>query len=227
MIVIKEQMKRGILYGKEKMKLWPKIVLGVLAVVIVLLTIILMVNNSIINKIVAKQKENVNRQNYSYTVQSNSSENTMTKIYYKDGTRIYVIQNNDRSAIMWSDSNTKEMIAMVPNTLKATIEKYDGYDLASIPYLLDEAMSRILKFSSIITSDTVNGEECYKVSSLGQKLWFSKSTGMIVKEMNGTVVKDGKEMGYVSEFKDWKFNQLTDIDVTRPNLIGYEVTNNQ
>lgn len=31
-------MKRGILYGKE-MKLWPKIVLGVLAVVIVLLTI--------------------------------------------------------------------------------------------------------------------------------------------------------------------------------------------
>lgn len=212
---------------KKKMKLWPKIVLGVLAVVIVLLTIILMVNNSIINKIVAKQKENVNRQNYSYTVQSNSSENTMTKIYYKDGTRIYVIQNNDRSAIMWSDSNTKEMIAMVPNTLKATIAKYDGYDLASIPYLLDEAMSRILKFSSIITSDTVNGEECYKVSSLGRKLWFSKSTGMIVKEMNGTVVKDGKEMGYVSEFKDWKFNQLTDIDVTRPNLIGYEVTNNQ
>lgn len=212
---------------KKKMKLWPKIVLGVLAVVIVLLTIIVMVNNNIINKIVAKQKENVNRQNYSYTVQSNSSENTMTKIYYKDGTRIYVIQNNDRSAIMWSDSNTKEMIAMVPNTLKATIEKYDGYDLASIPYLLDEAMSRILKFSSIITSDTVNGEECYKVSSLGQKLWFSKSTGMIVKEMNGTVVKDGKEMSYVSEFKDWKFNQLTDIDVTRPNLIGYEVTNNQ
>ena len=212
---------------KKKMKLWQKIVLGVLAVVIVLLTIIVMVNNSIINKIVAKQKENVNRQNYSYTVQSNSSENTMTKIYYKDGTRIYVIQNNDRSAIMWSDSNTKEMIAMVPNTLKATIEKYDGYDLASIPYLLDEAMSRILKFSSIITSDTVNGEECYKVSSLGQKLWFSKSTGMIVKEMNGTVVKDGKEMSYVSEFKDWKFNQLTDIDVTRPNLIGYEVTNNQ
>lgn len=212
---------------KKKMKLWPKIVLGVLAVVIVLLTIIVMVNNSIINKIVAKQQENVNRQNYSYTVQSNSSENTMTKIYYKDGTRIYVIQNNDRSAIMWSDSNTKEMIAMVPNTLKATIAKYDGYDLASIPYLLDEAMSRILKFSSIITSDTVNGEECYKVSSLGQKLWFSKSTGMIVKEMNGTVVKDGKEMSYVSEFKDWKFNQLTDIDVTRPNLIGYEVTNNQ
>ena len=212
---------------KKKMKLWPKIVLGVLAVVIVLLTIIVMVNNSIINKIVAKQKENVNRQNYSYTVQSNSSENTMTKIYYKDGTRIYVIQNNDRSAIMWSDSNTKEMIAMVPNTLKATIEKYDGYDLASIPYLLDEAMSRILKFSSIITSDTVHGEECYKVSSLGQKLWFSKSTGMIVKKMNGTVVKDGKEMSYVSEFKDWKFNQLTDIDVTRPNLIGYEVTNNQ
>ncbi len=108
MTVIKEQMKRGDFYGKrKKTRLWPKKFLGVFAIVIVLLTIILMVNNSIINKIVAKQKENVNRQNYSYTVQSNSSENTMTKIYYKDGTRIYVIQNNDRSAIMWSDSNTK------------------------------------------------------------------------------------------------------------------------
>ena len=212
---------------KKKMKLWPKIVLRVFAVVIVLLTIIVMVNNSIINKIVAKQKENVNRQNYSYTVQSNSSENTMTKIYYKDGTRIYVIKNNDRSAIIWNNSNTKEMITIVPNLLKATVQKYDSDDSTSIPYLLDASMSRALKLSSIITSDTVNGEECYKVSSIGQKLWFSKSTGMIVKEMNGTGVKDGKEIGYVSEFKDWKFNQLTDIDVTRPNLIGYEITNNQ
>ena len=50
---------------------------------------------------------------------------------------------------------------------------------------------------------------------------------MIVKEMNGKTVKNGKEFGYVSEFKDWKFNELTDIDVTRPNLIGYEVTNNK
>lgn len=212
---------------KKKTRLWPKIILGVFAIVIVLLTIIVMVNNSIINKIVAKQKENVNRQNYSYTVQSNSSENTMTKIYYKDGTRIYVIQNNDRSAIMWNNSNTKEMITIVPNLLKATVQKYDSDDSTSIPYLLDASMSRALKLSSIITSDTVNGEECYKVSSIGQKLWFSKSTGMIVKEMNGTGVKDGKEIGYVSEFKDWKFNQLTDIDVTRPNLIGYEITNNQ
>lgn len=212
---------------KKKTRLWPKIILGVFAIVIVLLTIIVMVNNSIINKIVAKQKENVNRQNYSYTVQSNSSENTMTKIYYKDGTRIYVIQNNDKSAIIWNNSNTKEMITIVPNLLKATVQKYDSDDSTSIPYLLDASMSRALKLSSIITSDTVNGEECYKVSSLGRKLWFSKSTGMIVKEMNGTVVKDGKEMVYVSEFKDWKFNQLTDIDVTRPNLIGYEITNNQ
>lgn len=212
---------------KKKMKLWPKIVLGVLAIVIVLMIILIMINNSIINKIIAKQKANMNEQNYSYTVQSNSSENTVTKVYYKDGTRIYVIQNNDRSAIMWSDSNTKEMITIVPNLLKATVQKYDSDNSTSILYLLDESMSRALKLSSIITSDTVNGEECYKVSSLGQKLWFSKSTGMIVKEMNGKTVKNGKEFGYVSEFKDWKFNELTDIDVTRPNLIGYEVTNNK
>ena len=35
---------------KKKTRLWPKIILGVFAIVIVLLTIIVMVNNSIINK---------------------------------------------------------------------------------------------------------------------------------------------------------------------------------
>ena len=49
----------------------------------------------------------------------------------------------------------------------------------------------------------------------------------VIKEQMKRGIFYGKEMGYVSEFKDWKFNQLTDIDVTRPNLIGYEVTNNQ
>lgn len=212
---------------KKKMKLWPRIVLGVLAIVIVLMIILIMINNSIINKIIAKQRENVNDKNYSYTVQSNSSENVVTKIYYKDGIRVYAIQNNDKSVIMWKNYNTNEMITMVPNVLKATVEKYDGYDSTSIPYLLDESMSRTLKLFSIITSDTVNGEECYKVNSLGQKLWFSKSTGMIVKSINGKAVTNEKKVDSVSEFKDWKFNQLTDIDVTRPNLIGYEVTNNQ
>ena len=212
---------------KKKMKLWPRIVLGVLAIVIVLMIILIMINNSIINKIIAKQRENVNEKNYSYTVQSNSSDNVMTKIYYKDGIRVYAIQNNDKSVIMWKNYNTNEMITMVPNVLKATVEKYDGYDSTSIPYLLDESMSRTLKLFSIITSDTVNGEECYKVNSLGQKLWFSKSTGMIVKSINGKAVTNEKKVDSVSEFKDWKFNQLTDIDVTRPNLIGYEVTNNQ
>lgn len=212
---------------KKKMKLWPRIILGVLAIVIVLMIILIMINNSIINKIIAKQRENVNEKNYSYTVQSNSSDNVMTKIYYKDGIRVYAIQNNDKSVIMWKNYNTNEMITMVPNVLKATVEKYDGYDSTSIPYLFDESMSRTLKLFSIITSDTVNGEECYKVSSLGQKLWFSKSTGMIVKSINGKAVTNEEKVDSVSEFKDWKFNELTDIDITRPNLIGYEVTNNK
>lgn len=212
---------------KKKMKLWQKIIFIVLAIAIIVPAVLVIVNTSVINKIIANQKENVNMQNYSYTVQSNSTAGMVTKVYYKDGIKMYVVQNNENNIIIWRNSNTKEMISLTPNTLKAGVEKYEGDDPNTIPYLLDEYASKELKLFSIITSEKVNGEECYKVSSLGQKLWFSKSTGMIVKEMNGTVVKDGKEMGYVSEFKDWKFNQLTDTDVTRPNLIGYEVTNNQ
>ena len=50
---------------------------------------------------------------------------------------------------------------------------------------------------------------------------------MIVKSINGKAVTNEEKVDSVSEFKDWKFNELTDIDITRPNLIGYEVTNNK
>lgn len=211
---------------KKKMKLWKKIAFTVLAAVIIIPTVGVIVNASIINDIIVSQRKTINEQNFSYTVQANSAENITTKIYYKDGTKMYVIQNNDRNMIMWKSQSTDEMINVVPTALKATISKCDEDETANIPYLIDEQTSKTMKLSSIITSEKVNGEDCYKVNNLGLILWYSKSTGMIVKAMNGTMTTDGKETACVTEFKDWKFNELTDTDMTRPNLTGYKVTNN-
>ena len=93
--------------------------------------------------------------------------------------------------------------------------------------MIDEENKNIMKIFSIITSDTVNGEKCYKINTSGLITWYSKESGMILKAQNCKKVIDGKEYDCISEFKDWKFNELTDEDVTRPNLTGYEVTNNE
>ena len=82
---------------KKKMKLWQKIIFIVLAIAIIVPTVLVIVNTSVINKIIANQKENVNMQNYSYTVQSNSTAGMVTKVYYKDGIKMYVVQNNENN----------------------------------------------------------------------------------------------------------------------------------
>lgn len=46
--------------------------------------------------------------------------------------------------------------------------------------------------------------------------WYNKEDVTLVKLM----AMEGK---YVVEYTDWKFNQVTDEDITKPNLIGYTV----
>ena len=54
-------------------------------------------------------------------------------------------------------------------------------------------------------------------------MWVNKETGLRVKEYNGTVEKDGVKYDQIIEYKDYKFDELTDEDLARPNLIGYTI----
>lgn len=51
--------------------------------------------------------------------------------------------------------------------------------------MIDEENKNIMKIFSIITSDTVNGEKCYKINTSGLITWYSKESGMILKAQNG------------------------------------------
>lgn len=216
--------ENDIVKNKEK-KSSEKIIFIVLAVIVVGLMLWFIINGSIINKIVINQRTNMSVGNFSYTIElentTDNSKKVVNKIYYKDGIKMYVMQNNGRDLILWNNENTNEKIYLVPSILKATVEKDANKELNDIPYLIDEYTSRTMKLSSIITSDIVDGEECYKINNLGLKLWYSKSTGMIVKAINGA------EEENATKFKNWQFDNLEDEDVTRPNLEEYEIASNK
>ena len=76
--------------------------------------------------------------------------------------------------------------------------------------------SRGFSFAYAITSENVNGVDCYKVCIGQEKAWYSKENGMIIKYINGSLDED---------YSDWKFNELTDEDVARPNLLGFTIEN--
>lgn len=212
---------------------WIALILFV--IVMVASVVDIMRKHNIIEKIVANQKDVISQNNYSYHVESynknNESETTKSSMsfYKKDKISMQILKNNDNSLIFWYDLGANEQITLVPQNLKASVYKNSSEFFVNQlpPYMIDEENKNIMKIFSIITSDTVNGEKCYKINTSGLITWYSKESGMILKAQNGKKVIDGKEYDCISEFKDWKFNELTDEDVTRPNLTGYEVTNNE
>ena len=211
---------------------WIALILFV--IIMTVLVIDVMRKHIIIEKIVEGQKNVINQNNYSYTVESynknEESENSKTKtsFYKKDKISMYIVKNKDNSLLFWYNQGTNEQIILTPKTLKASVNKNSSKGFENqIPYLIDKESKNIMKIFSIITSDNVNGEECHKINTSGLITWYSKKSGMILKAQNGKAVVDEKEYDCISEFKDWKFDELTDIDVTRPNLMGYEVTNNE
>ena len=114
----------------------------------------------------------------------------------------------------------KDLIATVNN--EKIIDSF--YDLKPHGIVSDSEASRGFEFMYFITSETVNGIDCYKVTWIigGETAWYNKENGRVVK----TAIKGQKE-DYVTEYSNWKFNELTDEDMSRPNLMGYEVKTNQ
>jgi len=206
-------------------------ILKTIFMLIIILLILFLVhtfrNYIIITKIIEKQEATIGKgNNYSFVTEKYSSYNTndRKKIehYYKDGNSIMVIEEE---SIIWGDEKTKELIIMSPKTLKANVTNANHILRANLPRVqAEEEFATKLCFIYFITSDEVNGKECYKLLWGEAATWVEKATGLIVKEMNGKRIIEGKEYDNISEWKEYKFDKLTEQDVSRPNLLGYEVT---
>ena len=207
-----------------------KIILIIVLVVIVIFAIHVIRNYFIISKIVDMQENLSSITNFSYKITpityEGKSNGVATERYYKDGKNIAIFETNGTKYILWSDATTNESIMINPTELKAVVSSNDVLSSAHMPILLPEGSTSVklgLSVLSFITYGEVNGEECYVVHWAGVTDYISKENGTYLRT-NNAIFSNEEEKFDMIEYSDWTFNELTDEDVSRPNLTGYEVS---
>lgn len=224
--------------GKEKVKkpkkrIALKIFAGIaiiVAIVAVLFLINFVRNLVIINDIIAKEKEFKDSTNYSYTsimYDSNDEENRVTiEHYYKDGKSKMVVDNGENKITVWYDEQTKENIFLNETTKEATVTTSEFMLGNELLYFQDEENKIYYAMTSFIINSNIDEKECYEIINLNDVSYINKEDGTVLKGVyKGAIVNDEK-CDSITEYKDWKFNELTDEEMERPNLEGYEVTEN-
>ncbi len=207
-----------------------KIVLFIILLLVIIFAIHTIRNYIIVNKIIAMQTELLKSTNYSYVSESYTEndeiERQINEVYYKD--KKYIRNMKTKNIYIWSDEETKEQIMIVQDKNIAMISK-DTMGIESyIPFLMDASSTIGQKIGfaifSFITSTEVNGEKCYVVNwGFGAKDYIAKNDGRELRVMNGQIGKDGKSYDLIVDYKEWKFNEIKDEDVARPELTGYEI----
>lgn len=224
--------------GKEKVKkpkkrIALKIFAGIaiiVAIVAVLFLINFVRNLVIINDIIAKEKEFKDSTNYSYTsimYDSNDEENKVTiEHYYKDGKSKMVVDNGENKITVWYYEQTKENIFLNETTKEATVTTSEFMLGNELLYFQDEENKIYYAMTSFIINSNIDEKECYEIINLNDVSYINKEDGTVLKGVyKGAIVNDEK-CDSITEYKDWKFNELTDEEMERPNLEGYEVTEN-
>lgn len=212
---------------KKKKHTILKTILMIIIVALVLFIIHSARNYIIVDNIIAKQEKLKKATNYSFET-NYTNQNTTMKYYCKDNTIMIVKDSDTGKVVIWSNKDRKETIYLNLRELTATVndeEVIDSfYNLKPVGLIRNAEESRGFDFMYFITSETVNGRDCYKVSWIfgGETAWYDKENGTMLK-----MTTDGQEEDYVTEYSNWKFNELTDEDMSRPNLMGYEVTTNE
>ena len=207
-----------------------KIILIIILILLLLVVIHTVRNYIILTKIATKQEEISKLTNYSYTMNfTNLKTNEKATIKYcrKDNKSITIMGDN----IIWYDADTDEQISMKPKELTATVAKNSETAIqATLPIqvISNDFVNKLGQaMFSFITYDMVGNEKCYEIQSIiGATTtipYVSVEDGTLLKLITGKIKNSNDYQ--VAEYTDWKLNEITDEDVTRPNLTGYEVTN--
>ena len=211
---------------KKKKHTGLKFVLILIIIAIVLFLVHYLRNYIIVSKIFNERAKYKDVTNYSYCNTQNDGEDAVkTEYYKKDNTAVIFIKN--RNFLVWSNKDLNQSIILNYDKMEAIV-KHDVFlegtidstpvdnGVAVLGMVKDAQMYKGFSFVYFITSEKINGVDCYKVSIGKEKAWYSKENGMLVKYINGSLDAD---------YSDWKFNEVKDEDVARPNLMGFSVEN--
>ncbi len=203
---------------KKKMKLWKKILLVVLALLLVF-AILTLRKYIIITNLINKSKDYIGKTNFvvdSYSLTNDTV--TLTKTYKKDENflsthRIYSNNISEiRSLTVYNKDNEKigiiqsgeDKIALLNGNIVIgptgvnTISEYDDIKF-KIP----------LAFTAKITTEKCNDKDCYLIElSKDYKIWVEKETGIIIRVM---------DIEYITN-RTYTFDIVKDEDIIKPDI---------
>ena len=198
---------------KQKMKLYEKILIGVLVILIIVFVIIAWRYNILVN-IQKENSINLSKTNYYYRLENSD---TITECWKKGGiAKINMKQLNiGGDTTFWSDSNTGEGYVFY-NTTKEYTESNGGI-LGSRPTSLTTSYDDFNKFMLAINPTIYigfkdyEGKECYYIKIGEQEELVEKATGLL---LNTRYDDNERKLTY-------SFDTVTDSDVQKPDISEY------
>lgn len=194
-----------------------KIILIILIILIAIPSIYFGRIYVILSKLSNRQKEIFESSNYSYIAKLIDTDGsyTMMEYHYKEGKNLITTLKDNYYEMIWYDENTKELITMYPEELKAYISKVEEKP-NSVP--LDK-VSTSQTFYVKIQKTKINNEEYYILYNTaidGDKKYFNVKNN----EMFRHELSSGKKIEYIF---DKEILKNIEKDINRPNLDNYKV----
>jgi len=201
---------------KKKMKLWKKILLAVL-VLLIIFAIFTLRKYIIITNLINTSKDYVAKTNFMTDIYFLTNDSVgLTKIYHKDGKIFTTAQTfshnilNERKTTAYANDNEKIVIVQSGEDKVALLNGNIAPVYVSTISEFDDIKFKIpLAFTSKITTEECNNKDCYLIElSKDYKIWVEKETGIIIREMN---------IGHIAN-RTYTFDVVTDEDIVKPDI---------
>lgn len=223
----------------KKMKLWKNVLIVILTIFLIFLAFTIrkmIIISNLSNKIANYQKmDNI----YSKSSNDYSSISTFEK-YYKDGIEkdIITLPEKNSKAIQFIYPNQRKVFIETPDTKNVSTSEENNvssYSPILVSYIDSITFPELLltSLTSTICKDTINGKECYVLSSrsnpnflyepnaVSMKMYIEKDTGLTIRMVQ--VVKENNEKSLKTVNYEYSFGNVTDEDMMEPNILEYTV----
>lgn len=171
--------------------------------------------------------------NFSYEVYSDTTLSTYSRKGNISFNHFQQLSQTDHEIMKWLNSDTQESLAIFPNQNLVVRSTNDDILMGDNQivfhfYNYDNFGKRLLlAATTLIYHSNINDTDCYSIAySPDYIVSFAKKTGLKMHEQNGYYGENNsKKAPIITYFKNWKINLLTDEDVKKPNITGYNVQN--
>lgn len=205
-----------------------KILSGIILAIIIIYGIIVIRNTFILANLVNKTSNIWNSNNMHTTIYAHSGKRlSIVDTYYKDGKSLTKMTTYDRNEIIkmigYNDENKNEMYVEQAGNKVAFVNSNPVKVIITPHMYFSNRFELIFRAAtSIISSSKCNGEDCYFIDTWGLKEYYSKKTGLTVREMNVISTTEDGTFNGVTDYK-YEFGKVTEEDFVLPDISEYQI----